>query len=66
MGKGMEKTDGELRGRERKGWKLGGGWTPRENGLWATRLTVASVVDYTIQTAKTTDGLRNESLRTKR
>lgn len=32
------------------------------NGPQASRLTVASIVDYAIQVAESADGLRNEGL----
>ena len=62
--RGMGKTKGKLRhgrkGREaRERADTSGEWP------WASQLTVASVVDHTIQAAKSADGLRNEVLRTK-
>lgn len=63
-----KETEGEVqrKGKLRKGWKARR-WvdTLVENGPRASQLTVASVVDHTIQAAETVDGLRKESLRTK-
>lgn len=63
-----KETEGEVqrKGKLRKGWEARR-WvdTLVENGPRASQLTVASIVDHTIQAAETADGLRKESLRTK-
>lgn len=46
----------------RKGWEAR--WFDT-NGPWASQLTVVSIVDHTIQAAKTVDSFRKESLRRK-